>query len=82
MGGSGSSVPLGNDVRSGSETDFDSCERHFRFIPNSRHSSVQLECPRTAMNGRSDLARLHTIEISLMRAPAPDLGRHLRNSTQ
>ena len=32
------------------QTDFDSCQRHFRFTPNSGHSSVQLECPRTAKN--------------------------------
>ena len=38
-------------VRFGSKTDFDPRPCHFRFTPNSGHSSLQLECPQSANSG-------------------------------
>ena len=40
------------NVRFGSKADITSRPRHFRFSPNSRHSSVQVEC---RLGARSEL---------------------------
>jgi hypothetical protein len=48
------------NVRYGSETDFDSRQRHFRFTPNSGHSSVRLECPRSAISGHPKRRKIHS----------------------
>jgi hypothetical protein len=39
------------NVHFGSKTDFDLRSRHVRFTANSGHSSVQLECPKSANSG-------------------------------
>ena len=39
------------NVRFGSLADITARSRHVRFTPNSGHSSVQLECPKSAING-------------------------------
>jgi hypothetical protein len=42
----------GANVRFGSLADMTPSDRDVRFTPNSGHSSVQLECPKSAMCGR------------------------------
>ena len=45
------------NVRFGSLADITARSRHVRFTPDSGHSSAQVECPKSAMYGRTAPSR-------------------------